>query len=106
MLARGARLYGQLRLADRHPPVYNIVMSNVPGPQFPLYLAGSRLVDLYPMGPVFDGAGLNVTAMSYRDQVDIGFMACRETVPDLWRLAAEVPEALAELVKLARDEDA
>lgn len=103
MLARGARLYGQLRLADRHPPVYNIVMSNVPGPQFPLYLAGSRLVDLYPMGPVFDGAGLNVTAMSYRDQVDIGFMACRETVPDLWRLAAEVPEALAELVKLARD---
>ena len=55
------------------------------------------------MGPVFDGAGLNVTAMSYRDQVDIGFMACREAVPDLWRLAAEVPEALAELVKLARD---
>lgn len=103
MLARGARLYGQLRLADRHPPVYNLVMSNVPGPQFPLYLAGSRLVDLYPMGPVFDGAGLNVTAMSYRDQVDIGFMACRETVPDLWRLAAELPEALAELVKLARD---
>ena len=103
MLSRGARLYGQLRLADRHPPVYNIVMSNVPGPQFPLYMAGSRLVDLYPMGPVFDGAGLNVTAMSYRDQVDIGFMACRETVPDLWRLAAEVPEALAELVKLARD---
>lgn len=103
MLARGARLYSQLRLADRHPPVYNIVMSNVPGPQFPLYMAGSRLVDLYPMGPVFDGAGLNVTAMSYRDQVDIGFMACRETVPDLWRLAAEVPEALAELVKLARD---
>jgi diacylglycerol O-acyltransferase / wax synthase len=103
MLARGARLYGQLRLADRHPPVYNIVMSNVPGPQFPLYMAGSRLVDLYPMGPVFDGAGLNVTAMSYRDQVDIGFMACRETVPDLWRLAAELPEALAELVKIARD---
>ena len=55
------------------------------------------------MGPVFDGAGLNVTAMSYRDQVDIGFMACRETVPDLWRLAGEVPEALAELVKIARD---
>jgi diacylglycerol O-acyltransferase len=103
MLARGARLYGQLRLADRHPPVYNIVMSNVPGPQFPLYMAGSRLVDLYPMGPAFDGAGLNVTSMSYRDQIDIGFMACRETVPDLWRLASEVPEALAELVKLARD---
>jgi diacylglycerol O-acyltransferase len=103
MLARGARLYGQLRLADRHPPVYNLVVSNVPGPQFPLYMGGARLVDMYPMGPVFDGAGLNVTAMSYRDQVDIGFMACRENVPDLWRLAAEMPEALAELVKVARD---
>ena len=57
------------------------------------------------MGPVFDGAGLNFTAMSYRDQVDIGFMACRESVPDLWRLAGEIPEALAELVKLARDVD-
>lgn len=103
MLARGARLYSQLRLADRHPPIHNLVVSNVPGPQFPLYMAGSRLVDFYPMGPVFDGAGLNVTAMSYRDRVDVGFMACREAVPDLWRLAAEVPEALAELVKLARD---
>lgn len=103
MLARGARLYGQLRLADRHPPIHNLVVSNVPGPQFPLYMAGARLVDFYPMGPVFDGAGLNVTAMSYRDQVDIGFMACREAVPDLWRLAAEVPEALADLVKVARD---
>jgi WS/DGAT/MGAT family acyltransferase len=101
VLARGARLYGQLRLADRHPPIYNLVVSNVPGPQFPLYIGGARLVDMYPMGPVFDGAGLNVTGMSYRDQVDLGFMACRETVPELWRLAAEVPEALAELVKLA-----
>jgi hypothetical protein len=101
MLARGARLYGQLRLADRHPPIHNLVVSNVPGPQFPLYIGGARLVDMYPMGPVFDGAGLNVTGMSYRDQVDLGFMACRETVPGLWRLAAEVPEALAELVKRA-----
>ena len=40
MLARGARLYGQLRLADRHPPIHNLVVSNVPGPQFPLYMGG------------------------------------------------------------------
>lgn len=103
VLARGARLYGQLKLADRHPPIYNLVVSNVPGPQFPLYIGGARLVDMYPMGPVFDGAGLNFTAMSYRDQIDIGFMACRESVPDLWRLARELPEALAELVKIAQD---
>jgi WS/DGAT/MGAT family acyltransferase len=100
-LAGGARLYSQLRLAERHPPIHNLVVSNVPGPQFPLYLGGARLVSLYPMGPIFDGAGLNVTVMSYRDRVDIGFMACRETVPDLWGLAGELPQAMAELRKAA-----
>lgn len=101
VLAGGARLYHQLRLAERHPPIHNLVVSNVPGPQFPLFLGGARLVSLYPMGPIFDGAGLNVTVMSYRDRVDVGFMACRETVPDLWRLAGEMPEAMAELKKSA-----
>jgi WS/DGAT/MGAT family acyltransferase len=100
-LAGGARLYSQLRLAERHPPIHNLVVSNVPGPQFPLYLGGARLVSLYPMGPIFDGAGLNVTVMSYRDRVDIGFMACRETVPDLWGLAGVLPQAMAELRKAA-----
>ena len=87
----GSKLYGQLRLADRHPPIHNLVVSNVPGPTFPLFMAGARIVDLYPMGPVFDGAGLNVTVLSYQGPVDIGFMACRETVPELWRLAEALP---------------
>lgn len=91
VMARGARLYAQLRLAERVRPVINLVVSNVPGPQFPLYLAGGRLVRLYPMGPVLDGAGLNVTVISYCGRVDVGLMACRETVPDLWQLADAVP---------------
>jgi len=99
LLAGGMRLYGQLRLAERHPPILNVVVSNVPGPQFPLYFAGARLVSLFPMGPVFDGAGLNVTVITYEGRVDVGFMACRETVPDLWGLAAEIPEAMQELLK-------
>jgi WS/DGAT/MGAT family acyltransferase len=101
LLAGGARLYSRLRLADRHAPIHNLVVSNVPGPQFPLYLGGARLVSLFPMGPIFDGAGLNVTVMSYRDHVDVGFMACRETVPDLWRLARDVGDAMEELKKAA-----
>jgi WS/DGAT/MGAT family acyltransferase len=104
LLAGGARLYGQLRLAERHPPIHNLVVSNVPGPAFPLFMAGSRLISFYPMGPIFDGAGLNVTVLSYRDRVDVGFMACRETVPDLWRLAGEIPAAMAELKKAAESE--
>ena len=103
VLAGGARLYGQLRLAERHPPIHNLVVSNVPGPQFPLYIGGARLVSLYPMGPIFDGAGLNVTVMSYLDRVDVGFMACREVVPDLWLLAGEIPAAMADLTKAAAE---
>lgn len=101
VLAGGARLYTQL--AGRVRPVINLIVSNVPGPRVPLYLAGARLERLYPMGPVLEGVGLNVTVMSYRDAIDVGFMACRETVTDLDRLAAAVPDALAELTKAAAE---
>jgi WS/DGAT/MGAT family acyltransferase len=101
VLAGGARLYSQLRLASRVRPAINLIVSNVPGPGFPLYLAGARLERLYPMGPILEGVGLNVTVMSYCGGVDVGFMACRETAGDLDRLAAAVPDALAELGKAA-----
>jgi hypothetical protein len=95
------RVYSSLRLADRHRPIHNLVISNVPGPPFPLYFAGAALVAMYPMGPIFDGAGLNATVISYLDHVDFGFLVCRELVPDVDVLAAAVPDALAELVKAA-----
>jgi WS/DGAT/MGAT family acyltransferase len=99
--ALAARAYSGLKLADRHPVVHNLVISNVPGPPFPLWFAGARLVALNPLGPVMDGAALNITVISYMDSVDWGFIADKEAVPDLWDLAADVPEALAELVKAA-----
>jgi diacylglycerol O-acyltransferase / wax synthase len=96
--ALASRLYARLGLADRHRPIHNLVISNVPGPPFPLYYAGAQLVAAYPMGPVMQGAGLNVTVMSYMDNVDIGFMACRELVPDVWDLPGYVDEAMSELL--------
>jgi diacylglycerol O-acyltransferase len=101
LFSRAMRVYSNLRLADRHPPVHNLVISNVPGPPFPLYFAGARLLAIYPMGPIFDGAGLNLTVMSYLDHVDFGFLVCRELVNDVDDLAAAVPDALGELVKAA-----
>ncbi len=101
IFGRAARLYSRLHLADRHRPIHNLVISNVPGPAFPLYLAGARLVAFHPMGPIFDGAGLNITVMSYLDHVDFGFVACRKLVPDLDDLTARIPDALAELRKAA-----
>jgi WS/DGAT/MGAT family acyltransferase len=96
-----ARLYSSLKFAERHPVVHNLVISNVPGPPFPLYFAGAQLVALYPLGPIFDGAGLNITVISYMNYVDWGFIADRDAVPDIWDLANDVPEALAELKKAA-----
>jgi diacylglycerol O-acyltransferase len=92
-----ARLYARMKLADRHRPVHNLVISNVPGPPFPLYLAGAELVAAYPMGPVFEGAGLNITVISYMGSLDFGFQADARAVPDLWDLAACVEPAFAEL---------
>ena len=101
--AMASRLYSSMGLADRHRPIHNLVISNVPGPPFPLYLAGAELIAAYPMGPIMEGAGLNITVMSYRDSIDFGFMADRELVPDVWEMAAHVDAAFEELKAAALD---
>jgi diacylglycerol O-acyltransferase / wax synthase len=97
----GARLYSQLGLASRHRPALNVIVSNIPGPDFPLYFAGAKLLALYPLGPVYDGVGLNITVLSYLDGVGFGFVACSELVPDLEQLAGAVSEELQALEKEA-----
>ena len=57
IFGRAARLYSNTRSADRHRPIFNVTISNVPGPPFPLYVAGAQVLDTYPMGPIFDGGG-------------------------------------------------
>jgi diacylglycerol O-acyltransferase len=96
-----ARVYSSLRLSERHPVVHNLIVSNVPGPPIPLYFAGAKLVALHPLGPVMDGAGLNVTVLSNMDVLGFGFIACRELMPELWELSDAVAPALAELVAAA-----
>ena len=92
-----SRLYSSMNLANQHRPIHNLVISNVPGPPFPLYLAGAELVAAYPMGPIMDGAGLNITVLSYRDHIDIGFLADADLVPDIWEVAEQVQPAFDEL---------
>jgi WS/DGAT/MGAT family acyltransferase len=82
-----ARLYTSSRLADRHRVVQNLVVSNVPGPPIPLYCAGARVLATYPMGPLIEGAGLNLTVLSNMGNMDVGVIACRELVPDVWAIA-------------------
>jgi diacylglycerol O-acyltransferase len=100
-----SRLYSRLNLADRHRPIYNLVVSNVPGPDFPLYLDGAELVATYPMGPIMEGAGLNVTVLSYMDNVDFGFLAAAELVPDVGDMADHVSEVMDDLLAAADEID-
>ncbi len=96
-----SRLYSSWGLAGSHRPIHNVIISNVPGPPFPLYYAGAEMVAAYPMGPVMEGVGLNITVFSYRGSVDFGFMVDRELVPDVWSMADRVKHALAELQEAA-----
>jgi diacylglycerol O-acyltransferase len=91
------RAYANLRLAERHPVVHNLVISNVPGPPIPLYFMGARIDALCPLGPVFHGAGLNITVMSNAGQMHVGAIACRESMPDTDALVRHFPAELARL---------
>jgi WS/DGAT/MGAT family acyltransferase len=92
-------LYGRSHLADRLPPPANVVISNVPGPQTPLYVAGAKVLTLYPVSIPAHGMALNLTVQSYCGSLDFGLTACRKTVPDLRKLAGYIDESLQELLE-------
>lgn len=102
IFGRAARLYSNSNSA-RHRPMFNVVISNVPGPPFPLYVAGSVVLDTYPMGPIFEGFGLNITLMSYRDRVDFGLVACPDLIADVWLIADGLRDSLEELRVVAEE---
>lgn len=79
-----------------HPP-FNIVISNVPGPENPMYFNGSKLDGLYPVSIVLDGQALNVTLTSRDKYLDFGLIGCRRSVPHLQRLLTHLETSLAEL---------
>ncbi|MDF5756294.1 WSD1 family O-acyltransferase [Spongiactinospora sp. TRM90649] len=88
-------------LLGQAPPAINIIVSSIPGPQFPLYLAGARVPAHYPVSVVTDiSGGLNITAFSYDGRVDVGLTACRAIVPTYGPSPA-LREVLGELTALA-----
>jgi diacylglycerol O-acyltransferase / wax synthase len=75
------------------------VISNVPGPQFPLYCAGAKLVANYPVSVITHGMGLNITVMSYLGHLDFGIVADREQMPDVALLMRWLEDELALLTR-------
>jgi diacylglycerol O-acyltransferase len=88
-----AAIWGRARLADRLPPLANVVVSNVPGPPVPLYLEGARMLSFWPVSIPVHGLALNITVQSYADSLDFGLIACREAVPDVAAIAAGIAAA-------------
>lgn len=82
----------------RHP-VHNLIISNVAGPQRALYFLGCEVKAMYPLGPIFHGSALNVTAISLNGELDVGIVSCPDLVPDVWELADDFSLALDELLE-------
>jgi len=94
------RLSAKLRLMERVNP-WNLFISNIPGPNVPLYYAGAKVLAYYPVSALVDGQGLNITVMSYCGNLYFGLVSCRQLVPDLDVLAGFLREELDELTAAA-----
>lgn len=96
LTASAARLSSRLALANRVKPSYNCVITNVPGPQVPLYFTGAKMLSNFGLGPAIDGMGLFHALLSYCGRFNISINACREMMPD--------PAFYAECLKESFDE--
>ncbi|HSP38732.1 MAG TPA: wax ester/triacylglycerol synthase family O-acyltransferase [Frankiaceae bacterium] len=97
LAGQAARLAARMRLVERISP-FNLIISNVPGPNVPLYYAGAKLLAYYPVSAIADGQGLNITVMSYGGKMFFGLIADRDLVPDLDRMAGYLVDELVELL--------
>jgi WS/DGAT/MGAT family acyltransferase len=101
-LLHGATTRLLVRAARIAPPLCNLFVSNVPGPQVPLYAAGARVIATYPVSVITDiSGGVNITVMSYNGHIDIGVITCPDITPDAWELTEHFSCALAELAEVA-----
>jgi WS/DGAT/MGAT family acyltransferase len=97
LISLAARTWTAAGLDSAAPPVFNLIVSNVPGPPFDLFLAGARIESMYPMGPLLFGSGVNITVVSNAERIDVGLLSCPDLLPDSWAIADRLRPALDEL---------
>ena len=100
LMEAATKLYGKAKVAERIPLLANLVISNVPGPPVPLYLAGARMVSNFPTSIVMHGIGLNITVESYDRQMDFGLVADAQALPNVRALADAIRIAFNDLCLL------
>jgi diacylglycerol O-acyltransferase / wax synthase len=100
LTARAARVVFATGLLHRLPP-FNLTISNVPGPNVPVYLCGAKLLAHYPVSVITDGQGLNITLVGYLGRLHFGLVSCRELVPDIEALADYLTDELEVLLTAA-----
>ncbi len=105
LIEAATALYGKAKVADRIPQVANVVISNVPGPPLPLYMAGARMVTNYPTSIIVHGMALNITVQSYDKSLDFGLMADAQAMPDVRELADAIAIAFDDLRALTRPDE-
>ncbi len=110
---QASKLYSRFHLSEMHNPVFNVTITNVPGPQIPLYLNGHKLVSIMGMAPIIDGMGLIITIFSYNGRITISPTSDANTMPDidvftkyLLESANELEEAILKYEKERDKEDA
>ncbi len=97
LIEAATALYGRARVADRIPQMANLVISNVPGPPVPLYMAGAKMITNFPASIVVHGMALNITVQSYDQSLDFGLMADAKAMPDVRELAEAIAIAFDDL---------
>ena len=102
LIEAATALYGKAKVADRIPQVANLVISNVPGPPVPLYMAGAKMLTNYPTSIIVHGMALNITVQSYDQSLDFGLMADSAAMPDVRELADAISIAFDDLRALPR----
>jgi diacylglycerol O-acyltransferase / wax synthase len=98
-MALAGRTIANLNLFDQLPPVGNVTVSSVPGPPFPLYVSGHRLLTAAPLGPLMGGIALNITVLSYVDGLEYGLLACAKWLPELDELRGYLEDEVAYFIK-------
>ena len=106
LIEAATALYGKAKVADRIPQLANVVISNVPGPPLPLYMAGAHMVSNYPTSIIVHGMALNITVQSYDRSLDFGLMADGKAMPDVRELADAIRIAFDDLRALPQPGDA